>query len=554
MTAFQEYCGKAWVVCALGLLACGEKKPLPLPEEPHRVSLTSTENHFVSNAIHLIAKVQGCDNITQAQLLQENAPVTEIHFEKGTALITLPYKAFEAFFPKLGIEAHLNLKARVQCENGRTSDSLPIGVSFFPVESTVERKNAMQSFTAIGGAQGTPTTFLGCPQNPMDNLGPFLEHFDKQGNLLGQIYTTPLQCACNAFTQINDALSGLRWAYTPGNYAESRACTLFAFRDNPLHLVSGTNSTTNSSQSCNGFATDSNGNAFVVVVDRVGFQLFRISIQGEQSNSPSYNSLAEVDFPAPPVVVGDTLLLPIWRVGTGTLEVLRFDISNPNSGTTLTYLCSFDNGPMEPSLPDCPVTPQLNSPATPAAVLSKDGTRLYVAQRNAANNAFVALYNLNPPNPSPLHIHSWGPFESPITQLSLSKNERFLVASTARTTYFFSTNPSADTLGPPLTVSGSLYVSKHIHGPETDDSLILLGLPFFQETRSYGWPLEAIAVDKPERGELWRFNYRGDGKLPLSALAVSVDEGGQMWMRMGLQLVNPLPQNHYRQLRGTPEF
>ena len=184
--------------------------------------------------------------------------------------------------------------------------------------------------------------------------------------------------------------------------------------------------------------------------------------------------------------------------------------------------------------------------------MSAAATRLYLSRGNSANNYFIDVYEVTPDplsNKNPVLISAWGPIESPITKMTLSKDERFLVASTLRTTYFLSTaNNKLSLLGEPFKISGTLYVTEHVHGP--DDSFIILGTPFFEnyENYGYGWPLEAIAVDKPELGELWRFNYGGDGTVPSRAIAVAFDDDGRVWMRMGAKLAKLLPKEYYRKV------
>ena len=572
MTALQKLSGRAWVAFALLLLACGGKKAQPPPEIPHSVFLVATENNFVGDAVRLNVSLHGCDEVLQAQVLHEDTPVADFRFENNAAELTLPYTAFAPLYPELGIVAYLNLRARVKCDNGLVSESTPVGVSLFPAKSANERKDGitlMGNFFAIGGAGNAPTTFLGCAENYSTSQGPFLEHFDMYGKALGKIWVhtipskPPIQC--NASTQISPLTQGHRWAYTAGNYANGLTCSLFAFRDNPLALVPNAYFTTGSGESCNGFSVDAEGNAFVVIVGDMGFGPARISANGEVSwawvTSPPALELA--NFPTPPVRVGDHLLLPTWKAAgfapdEGTLEVIQFDISNKSSGKTLRTLCGTDSSPdpFNPVTRPCPSLLPFRPTADsvnvgPATALSKNGKRLYVAWRNPFNKFFVDVYSLEEfTNPLPPKVAFWGPLDNTITTLSLSGDERFLVVSTPKTAYFLSTTPSSDgslqTLyAQPLTVSGTPIIYEHLHGPAGKDNLILLAAPPGR------WPLEAIAVDKPESGELWRFKHIKDGQSLVNAIAAAIDEGGHMWMRTGDKLIELFPQSHYRELR-TP--
>ena len=55
-------------------------------------------------------------------------------------------------------------------------------------------------------------------------------------------------------------------------------------------------------------------------------------------------------------------------------------------------------------------------------------------------------------------------------------------------------------------------------------------------------PVELVAVDAPENGELLRFSTNG------SSLMAGVDESGQLWLRVGPNLVRPLPLIEYAEV------
>jgi hypothetical protein len=83
--------------------------------------------------------------------------------------------------------------------------------------------------------------------------------------------------------------------------------------------------------------------------------------------------------------------------------------------------------------------------------------------------------------------------------------------------------------------------------PGLDKEVYLLSGPVFDQRASY--PIEAIAVDDPASGELWRFQY-GSGESPNAGLYLGVDESGQSWLRVGIDQVKPNPLKDYRTKRG----
>ncbi|MCL2011596.1 MAG: hypothetical protein FWG75_02240 [Cystobacterineae bacterium] len=563
----QKYGRWAQAASLFLLLACGcdsKKTPPEPPPNPLSVRLTSAIGYFVGDAVSLTSSIQGCGKIVSSQLFQGNHLIQNLLLEAGTTSFTVPKEAFEPLFAELGIAARLALKIRAECEDGRINDSPPHGISFFPAASIVEREDGMMaatdSFIAVGG-NNSPTTFWGCSA---DEQGAFLAHFDTQGDILHEVRLNDNRIQCNASTQITPPVNGYRWAYTLG--AEG---SMFAFRDNPTSYLSVPEASTWDSGSFEKLSVDSSGNAFVVVFSGTTYTLSRVSLNNQRSNSPmlhpSNNSVA---FPIPPTLVQGVLLLPVWTVpwvssSSGYLEMRRF---NP---TSLAPTCGSGSGLPVP--PPCPVIANLDAdkayngvPLTPGAVFSKDATSLYLAEFDERTQSyFVAVYEINPLNSTtnPQRTYRTSLFESLVIGLQISRDETFLVASTSQSTRFLGIQATDNNRLPllnekPIMSSSELMITKYAHG--TGRSLVILNSALFSVPTSLtsseivpGWPIEAIAIDSPENGELWRFNYWEKGDAPLTAIAVAIDEGGQMWMRTGAKLVKLLPQSYYRQLKPS---
>jgi len=572
MNALQTHAGRAWALSlllssavlssAVLLLACADKKTFVPPESFHKVFLSTPEKNVVGSSVQLAVNVEGCAQVLHSQVLQRDTPIADnLPFENNTALVSLPSQAFAPFYPELGIEAQLSLKARVTCENGLVRDSLPQNVSFFPAKSAdklEERLAFMESFVAIDGAPPLPAAFLGCARPP-ESIGPALEYFEATGKLLQKTPLPPSQAYCNAYTHISGALQGHRWVYTPGNVdTPGNACSLFALRDNGFsrateRLALGAHFLVPNTQKCSPVAIHPGGDAFVAVAGSLQYGISRLGPRGMKGQSDAFflrdssTPISFAAFPTPPVVVenGEVLLVTLWTVPyasrVGQMEIIPFNIR----GDKPLPLCAPGN--------NCPAL-SLGfggnaSDSTPVAVFSKDAIHLHLVQHNDFGKFFLATYMLPHLNEPSFPV---GPFDNPFVKLSLSGDGHVLVASNTEETYFFSVAPSLDgrlpPLAKPLTVSRGLYVTEHTHGP--DGTLSIFASP--SSRGNLGWPLEVIVVDKPERGELWRFTQRGDGQTSMSAIGLSFDEGGHMWMRAGNTLIQPLRPEEYRSARTPP--
>ena len=78
------------------------------------------------------------------------------------------------------------------------------------------------------------------------------------------------------------------------------------------------------------------------------------------------------------------------------------------------------------------------------------------------------------------------------------------------------------------------------------DFYVLTG-PDFGTAPSF--PMEIIATDAPASGELWRLQY-GAGDNSANAMNMGIDDNRQPWIRVGTDLIKPLPNNEYRAARG----
>ncbi|HEY0882870.1 MAG TPA: hypothetical protein VGD87_15120, partial [Archangium sp.] len=188
----------ALVVVAM-LASCEpETPPPPPPPNPPQVFLTLTEANVIGDAVKGRVNVSGCKTVTQVQLLQgnNNEFLYDVMYSKSPTEFTLPAGLFSALYPRVGIAASITLRAKVVCDDGRTNNSQPVGLKFFPIERRVTAADGSQAvpdnFIAEGGFGGTPNTFLGCVLSPS---GTTIARVNTMGEIVAFIAAMPFNCS-----------------------------------------------------------------------------------------------------------------------------------------------------------------------------------------------------------------------------------------------------------------------------------------------------------------------------------------------------------------------
>jgi hypothetical protein len=93
--------------------------------------------------------------------------------------------------------------------------------------------------------------------------------------------------------------------------------------------------------------------------------------------------------------------------------------------------------------------------------------------------------------------------------------------------------------GRPLTPDGALVARIALPGPGSSFYLFTSGAP--SDTQPIPYPLEIIATDGPDKGEVYRY------QVPGGHLAGALDDGGTLWLRVGRKLVKTLSLRQYRE-------
>jgi hypothetical protein len=93
----------------------------------------------------------------------------------------------------------------------------------------------------------------------------------------------------------------------------------------------------------------------------------------------------------------------------------------------------------------------------------------------------------------------------------------------------------------PLSPTGALVA--RIAQPGPGSAFYLFTSPVSSFDGKTPFPMEIIATDAAEKGELYRY------QVPGGSLSGALDDSGALWLRVGRKLVKPLALEQYRLVR-----
>lgn len=535
-----------WLGLAVVAGACSAPTPPPPPPPPPpQVFLTVAEPTVVGDRIKGRVNVSGCANVTQVQILQGTKFLADANYTKSPTDFELPASLFSALYPQLGIAAPLTLTAKVVCADGRENTSQPVGVKFFPVAGRFSLGGLQvmpDAFVVQGGLGGQPVQFLGCVGT---NIGTALGLADTMGQV--PTYNDQLPFDCGYDTEISDRspVTGTRWVLQPGRgaYAINGMMQITAQFQGPLRRMA--------------VARDGSG---IFWADLMGSNTTPVAMKLNPMGGGTpvvWTSPAGGLVNSTPVVSeGDNLvILSTWQFDVGTTV-----------GRVVLFKYNFFTGALVNGVPPTNGPPIIfeqqfpmfsSQPYTPFGAFNRDGSLLAlpIVSLDVSGTARTTIL---------------GCATSPTASQCQNDDRKFtsrtfdgvvsLVTPFSAGNYFAAIGPyqawfldpqdgAVRNLGEePLRPSGSLQILGVQAGVGTD--FYLLNGPASETVATY--PIEVVATDKPEAGELWRFD-QGSGESPVAGLYLGVDEGGQPWMRVGPDQVKPLTNVEYRAARGpTP--
>lgn len=517
--------------------ACGPSTPPPITiPNPPQVFLTLSQSTVVGDRVPGKVNVSGCSKVTQVQILQRGEFLADANYRQSPTDFELPASLFSSLYGTLGIAIPLTLSAKVVCDDGRTNDSAPVGVTFFPVATVVSKAGEQvlhDSFIAIGGANQSPTNFLGCSGT---KTGTALVLVNAEGEVLKLNEALPFDCSYATEISERSRVTGTRWVLEPGKgaYALNDNLAVTAQYAGPLDKM-GVGST-----GAGVFLSVALNSEAALRLNPLGGTrpiVWSASAVGKHISTPVVNESENV------------VIIATWQFHEGTKDgdivIFKFDAQTgalvngvpPVGGPPAIFSQKF---------------PQLNKPIPPAAALNRDGTLIVLAVISAAVDGLVRTTVLScstqPKFGGCLNSdRRWAsePFDGVLNLVvPMDTSNTFAAAGPYQAWFLDAKNGAIRNLGnSPLRPSGSLQFVGVQPG---------LGTEFYLVSSSAAdrYPLEIVATDKPESGELWRFS-QGTGESPQAGLYPAVDEGGQVWLRVGPDLVKPLPNAEYRSRRGA---
>jgi hypothetical protein len=505
---------------------------------PPQVFLTVDETNVIGNSVTGKVNTAGCKNVTQVQMLQAGSFLADLNYQGSPTSFSLPSALFAPLYNQLGIAAELTLSAKIVCDDGRTNTSQPVGVSFFPVASHLSTGNQLvpDSFTAGGGLSGTPVSLVGCVGTKQ---GVALASFDTSGSGGAVLQNDSLDFACtsNLVISARSKANGIRWMMEPGVGAVAVDDTLTIKKS-----VTG---------KFTRLGVSSTGTAILWEDALTKTILHKVEPVADVSNDWVNDTLIGVMNSDPVVDVGNRLIwATMWQfdLGSQKADIVAYEL-NLDSGLAVNLL----SGGAPPVLisQQYPMT-LVDSPIMPQGTFSADGKLFYVpllsqdnttvvhttviacatagtctkSTRRWTSQTFDGVVNTVLPFSAGNYIAAIGPY-----QVWFLKEQDGTIANLGEAAIRPSGN--LQVLGVQPGVNAEMYI---LNGPVAAGTAT--------------WPIEAVAVDKPESGELWRFGW-GSGASANTGITLGVDESGQSWFRVGPDLVKPLPLAEYRQARGA---
>ncbi|MBN1207392.1 MAG: hypothetical protein JXB05_21110 [Myxococcaceae bacterium] len=516
-----------WLL-ALSCGGGGNNKPLDNPQ----ATLTVPKPNTAGQKLTVQVGATGCEAFQSLSIFDREEFIKTIPYSGGGSVpVDLAYNEIKY---TRGIAAHLSLKARVVCSDGRQSDSQPQAATFFPAEEVVELPNGFQvvpdNFVTEGALP--EITFLGCGNDPSEGGAPKLYHVNKSGGVLKEA-RMPFLCTPGTVITPKHPVSGKRWVWTPDggaiavNVAAELAIT--ATVNTPLDLL----------------AVGPDGDAIIYDAGGGGLdkEVRRISHENGANKwpQPFYPPGFLITSPAPRG--DDVMFASITTNGApanrANIYVTRVDYGRQNpavGGATLgTFLMKevASAGPIATEAPPTAFSPE--GGLLYMSFVGQGGITTLLACVTEADGCAGAAMKWTEPAILPQPIVAMVPYRAG-TRLAVIAPQHVWFLDTANGSV---TNKGGVSLSP----EGGLVVHQvHSGGAKNPLAFYLLNGPVAQEGAPAPQPLEIVATDDPANGELYRYQINS------GSISAAMDDSGTLWLRVGSALVRPLPPAEYRKV------
>ncbi|MFO0596896.1 MAG: hypothetical protein U0228_16395 [Myxococcaceae bacterium] len=539
---------------ALGALGCPETPPPPPPPNPPQAFLTLKENNVMGEAITGTVNVSGCKTVAQVQILQQDTFLYDVMWDpkKTPNTFTLPASLFVNYYPRLGIAASLTLKAKVVCDDGRTNNSTPVGVKFFPIAKKYAGPGGEQlvpdAFVAEGGVGGAANTFLGCVRTM---TGTTIARVDTTGQLLGFVGSMPFDCSLATGITDLSTTSGYRWVFEP-NVGAFALCLSSACGNFSVGKVVRSNKAARIGVGKSGTA--------VIWLNETGTNNKLVKVApgaADTSNDWEYRFTYAVLLNADPLVdegAGQAVWISRWEFDMGTkianIVPYRIDL---RTGVLTNGVVPPNNDPAVIVQQQYPLS-DVSEPIMPEGFFSPNGDLFTIpllsyAQDNTVQTTVISCGTGSGLCNGGSSARRWtSPTFPGMLRLVLPYSQSNIYAAIGPYQVWFLAAQTGVILNlgeKAIAPSGSNLVIGVAPGGGTD-FYVLTG-PDLGANPSFA--SEIIAVDSPQAGELWRVGF-GSGESPNNAMTLAVDANNQPWIRAGTELVKPLSNTEYRNARG----
>lgn len=527
----------------LCLASCEPSQPpTPPVKQPPLVTLTVAEPNVAGFSLRLQVSVTGCEAVSKLEVYDGTELLKSVSYTGDPTAVELG--ASELRYTR-GIPARPSLTAKATCSDGREGSSQSQPALFFPVAFVQEPPDANSQVVTdffVADGRGDAVAFVGCG---VDGTGrSWLYRVNSRGEVL-QRQAMPFPCT--PWTSITERhpVTGKRWIWTPNQGAA-------AF--NQQLEISGRTSDENNGVDL--LAVGADGDALMwderrdatpSTMQRLGHsEAFRVKWKMENTSVNEATKMLGVVVAEPRIRNNTQMMVPMWGLVSGEpkARVLVGELDYDNGLWTNIYQIEERSAPNN----------YLPMPG-PAVAFDPTGSLLFVA-RQVGNVYYVAAcaaassaYNGRCENINEVRNQKWKTVDlpDPILLLLPYAGGSRLAAIGQRRTWFINAldGQIISKNNQPLATSGTLLTSQ-VYVGRGSDFYLLNAPPATGSSRPY--PVELLATDAAEQGELLRYEAGGGGSL-----AAALDDDGRLWLRVGRKLVRALPLSEYRTARGpTP--
>lgn len=486
--------------------------------DPPQLSLGVPDTNAADTALKMNVTVTGCNSVQTLAIFNNDQFIKKIPYTGTPTQFSLapnevPYNH--------SVAASLTLTAKAWCQDGRSNTSPPQSVQYFPVAQVVTLPGGgpvvPDTFYAEGSGAGT--AFIGCSEDAAGRRS--LVKVDVTGNVVASNSSLPFPCAANSVFTDKNPLTGTRWMWTPGvgALAYDSSLNITSFITTPVTAL--------------GVGPD--GDA-VVYEDVQGGSFVRRYPAKSGSNTTAASALW---YQTPPgggtqisLILGSPVVTPDGSV------YLAYFVTTPvgaTSGTVTVQRLDYVHGGRVAGQYDIKVVPYGfgDAPPRPPVTFSADGSIIYVPNQLAVGQTEVlACSTAGNDCTGPTFKWRSGTLSGDVLLLLPYASGSRVAAVTPQHVYFLRANDGVTVSS--VDPDGALVANGVQPG---------LGRDFFAlfgDNKAGAPALEIVGLDSAENGELFRYQLLG------GSLTAAVADDGQLWMRIGNNLVKPMPLPEYR--------